>query len=307
MGGNRKRRSAEHSEGSDAGSNPAPSGGADIAAMRAMMVEVLRVEMAPFREEIQGIKTEVGSLSGRVSALEQRPASAPPVASVQLAPAAPSNQPAPAASSARAASVSPLAPSSVASVPTRLEFTNCHDYGRRMEEALDEAGALVFLRRIIASLPQHSQQCLLPERDQARRNSRALVFVPVLLVRPGLAPEARSSLLEAIRDQLSTGAHDRHGRRPRVRWELRPDQKPLSRLLGQAHRLTEQLATLHPTLARWKVQAAGKGVEFWLVRDASRPMLMGRIGEDGMLSNVASLDGVVTAAQIQTAWQNASS
>ena len=133
------------------------------------------------------------------------------------------------------------------------------------------------------------------------------MFVPLLQTRAGLTDESRSALLEGIRSLLASGAHDRHGRRPRVRWELRPEQKPLSRLLGQTHRLTEHLAKLHQSLTKWKVQPSGKGVEFWLMRENLRPLLMGKIRETGLLSNVASIDGVLTEAQIQEAWRGISS
>ena len=172
-----------------------------------------------------------------------------------------------------------------------------------MEEAFDEAGALAFLNQVTAALPPRLRQLLLPEREQARRNSRALVFVPVLHVKPGQTVEDRGSLLEALRTALSTGTFDRNGRRPRVCWELRHDHKPFNKLIGLTHRLTECLAKESPALAKWKVQPSGKSVEFWLLRDGTRPALLGKVGEGNSLSCVVGVDGIITAARITELWQ----
>ena len=245
MGGNRKRRSQERSEGSDP-ENPssppvAPSAGVDLQALRNLFreeigplresIEGARAEISGVKTEVSAIKADVGALSGRVSALEQshsssssapRGAAAPaPAFASPRSPASaadPARAPPPAAPPRQASPVQHRAPSLADSGsrdhPLRVEFTNCHAWERRMEEAFDEAGALAFLNQVTAALPPRLRQLLLPEREQARRNSRALVFVPVLHVKPGQTVEDRGSLLEALRTALSTGAFDRNGRRP---------------------------------------------------------------------------------------------
>ena len=288
--------------------------------------------MQEVRSEVAAVRADVSQLNSRVAALESRTENTV-VPAVATSPggrgADPWHAAAATASSARAAGSSggapapaPVAPrlgveagvppmpapvSVAAAAPVRIEFTNCHEYSRRMQEAFDEQEAHLFLRKIMAALSAELRQLLLPDAEQIRRNSRALVFVPVLHTQPNLDCAARDKLMNAMRGILATGNFDRHGRRPRVRWELRPDQRPLSKLLGMTHRLTEMLALSHPSLAKWKVQPAGKGVEFWLLRNNMRPFLVGKVNEGMSLSSVVGVDGVLTAQQVETAWSNISS
>lgn len=281
---------------------------------RSLMSEGLkeiRSEVSDVRTQVTAVRRDMGKLTSRVSALEQQRGVVPSVPSGSGG-ASSCASPVVGAPPAQAADLVAPPPPALAApasreLPVRLEFTNCHDFQNRMAEAFDEMGALAFLKSLTAALPLSLQQCLLPEREQARRNSRALVFVPVLLVKPGLNTDTRDALMEALRTSLSSGAFDRFGRRPRVRWELRQDQRPLNKLIGLTYRLTEGLAKEHPTLARWKVQPAGQSVEFWLLRDGARPVLMGKVGEGNVLSNVGNLDGVIAAARIMELWHSIAS
>ena len=169
---------------------------------------------------------------------------------------------------------------------------------------MDETSAGRFLQSLVDTLPESLRACLLPMSDQLRRNSRALVFVPVLHVRPGLSDAQRANLLEHFRAQLSTGAYDRNSRQPRARWELRADQRPLNRLLGLAHRLTERLSALDPALSRWKVQPAGVNVEVWLLRPSARPLLVAKLHENRTLLLVHCAGSVVTEDQIRNTWED---
>ena len=301
---------------------------ADNVSGMAVEIATVRSEVATVRSEVASAREDFGALASRVTVLESSP---PHIETPGLAPgrtdgsnargasgvgedpwaraagaayqaSAPHAARPPAANNMATNAASPVSPP-----PVRIEFTNCHDFGRRMQEAFDEPGAHAFLRALMEGLRPELRQALLPDTEQFRRNSRALIFVPVLHVRPNLAGETREAVMEALRAQLSSGAFDRHGRRPRARWELRPDQRPLNKLLGMTYRLTEALSALHPSLARWKVQPAGRGVEFWLLRDAQRPALMGKIDDAMILSNVGSVVDVLTASQIQEAWREVSS
>ena len=69
------------------------------------------------------------------------------------------------------------------------------------------------------------------------------------------------------------------------------------------HHLTERLAQIDPALASWKVQTTGRRVEFWLLRPSMRPQLVGKIDEANVLSNVATIDGLLAPAQIMQAWE----
>ena len=113
--------------------------------------------------------------------------------------------------------------------------------------------------------------------------------------------------MEALRRSLASGSFDRHGRRPRVRWEIRPDQRPMSRLSGVTHRLIEELSAADPSLAQWKVQSAGRAAEFWSLRTGARPVCVGKIDEAQVLSNVSGVEGILTVAQVQEAWRGIAS
>ena len=104
---------------------------------------------------------------------------------------------------------------------------------------------------------------LLSRDEQWRRNARALVFVPSLSLKHDVGVEGRRVFMDEVRRIVSGGVFDRHGRRPRPRWELRTEQRPLSRLLGMSWRLSERLTALVPTVAKWKVQASGMDTEMW--------------------------------------------
>ena len=193
-------------------------------------------------------------------------------------------------------------------VPSRIEIVNCHDYAKRFEQAYDEGECRAFIRAVTNSLPASAQQCLLPLREQERRNSRALVFMPFFRVKPGLSMEARQTLIEHIRSQLDSGAHDRHERRPRARWEPGPHQRPLSKLLALGHRLSERVHGSFPEYSTWKVQASGKSsVEVWLTRPLHRPILLARIDESLSLAYVVDEIGPLTADGIRDLWAQVNS
>ena len=192
-------------------------------------------------------------------------------------------------------------------MPTRLELVNCHDFDKRFEQALDAGECAIVLRSLVGTLPSHLQQCLLPLPEQERRNNRALVFVPQLHLRPGVTSATRAELIDSVRTSLSSGNYDRHGRRPRVRWEPGPHQKPLSRLMAQGHRLTEKVCAAHGELSSWKVQSAGKAVEVWHCPVGGRPTLFIRFDESLVLSFVAENLGPVTADHARGWWREVTS
>ena len=123
-------------------------------------------------------------------------------------------------------------------------------------------------------MPADLRASLLPLAEQRRRNARALVFVPCLHVRPGLADSTRQTLLTHVPDQLATGAYNHNGRQPRARWDPGEARRPLSRLLAFGHRLTERLAARASELCTWKVQPSGNGLEVWHTSAGQRPSLV---------------------------------
>ena len=266
------------------------------------------------QQDVESVKKEVSDLSDRVRVLEVGASpgasdidSAPAVGPALSVPASAGRGAGPAASrpvlggggqaSARAMSA-PAEPF----VPTRLEITNCHDFGRRMEEAMDSKECAGFLTKLVNALPAAVQSHFLPIREQVRRNSRALVFVPVLHVQPGLSAPVRQDIIDRLRLLFDSGMFDRMDRRPRVRWELRADQKPMSRLMGHAYRLTEHVQREAPDLkGPWKVQPAGKGVEVWLCESGLRPRLLCKISESHELSSDL-VNPPIPADKLQHLW-----
>ena len=262
--------------------------------------------------DVNGLSGRVNNLESRVSSLEARPPSVDQLAGASGGEGsgshAPSRDSAPRLGARPASASMPpgAAPSGDRVAPAftalRIEIVNCHEYARRFEQALDEVECTQFLRALVNALPENVQQCLLPFREQQRRNSRALVFVPCLHVKPNLTHDMRQDLIERLRAPLETGAHDRHGRRPRARWEPGPQQRPMSRLLAHGHRLTERIHEAHPELANWKVQSAGKSVEVWLCRPLTHPTLAARFDESHTLTFVAEELGPLTGDVVRELW-----
>ena len=308
MGGGtrRKRASEERSESSEHGSGPsAPSAGVDMAAMRALMTEViapLREDIGGMRAEMTGFRADLGALAGRVTVLEQQ-ASAPTGPAVPPAGGGPSVAPTPMAPRATPVWTGGPAPSAPPSFEAlRIELVNLQDFARRFDHAMDGSECATYLMRLWGTLPAHFVASMLPLAEQLRRNARALCFVPCLHVRPGLTRDVRQSLLEQIRSQIDTGTFDRHGRRPRARWEPSPAQKPLSRLLAYGHRLTERLVEKHPAFATWKVQPAGTAVEVWLMQASARPVLALRADASHTTTFIVDNLGPLTKDVIQGVW-----
>ena len=311
MGGGtrRKRASEERSESSEGGGAPsAPSAGVDLAAMRAMMTEViapLREDIGGMRAEMTGFRADLGALAGRVSVLEQQ-ASAPSEPAAPPADGRPSEVPAPSAprvppvGTRGPAPTAPSAPSGFEAL--RIELVNLQDFARRFDQAMDGPECATYLTRLWGTLPAHFVASMLPLAEQLRRNARALCFVPCLHVRPGLTRDLRQSLLEHIRSQMDTGTFDRHGRRPRARWEPSPAQRPLSRLLAYGHRLTERLVERHPAFTTWKVQPAGTAVEVWLMQASARPVLALRADASHTTTFVVGNLGPLRKDVIQGVW-----
>ena len=331
----RKRR-ADRSGGSDMSEDAPPrdsgaaaSGSRDAPLTEGRFAELMRGFLAPVNEEISGIRAELGGLRARVSVLEDAPPPRAPAPSVVPPPAAAARAaggrggapvhraPAPAAAAAPAAAephgppsghdsrgtLGPPAARRESRVPTRLEITNCHDYDRRFDEALDCASAATWIRTLVGALRPAVREHLLPLQDILRRNSRALVFIPTLYLRHGLEADQRIDLMSNVRDLLGSGAHDVRGRRPRARWEHNEESRKAARVMALTRRLCESLSTkMGAPLERFIVQSAGRGTEVWYPRDDGRPRRIIQISVD-LAITPSELDLIaLQPAELQEMW-----
>ena len=188
--------------------------------------------------------------------------------------------------------------------PSRIEFTNCHEWANRFEEALDARKAQEWLLKVRGELSETHRQLLCTVSVMERRNSRALVFVPCIPLAPGTTFQQRVNLLEAIRAKLDSGCLDLpSGRRPRARFDPRPEMKPMNRTMAMARRLSERInASLQGDAPlEWQVQLAGRKVELWAML-SDRPRLVATISESLSL-DVASPPSGVTAEALEDMWR----
>ena len=125
-----------------------------------------------------------------------------------------------------------------------------------------------WLASLAQGLNSQLQAMLKPMAEQAKRNDRALVFVPALLLNEGVNVADRSTLFNCIKDVLATGNYDIKGRTPRVRWERNAEERARGKISALAHRLRERITRERPQLeeARWRVQRGGGGAEAFYTR-----------------------------------------
>ena len=273
----------------------------------------VRSEVAAVGEEVRAVRSDVTGLTTRVTALENRAAAAAAPSAPSAAAAAPSapspdSRPAvnPRLASPRVVSEPPGSrldvPAASAFVPSKMEILNLQDYEKRLDQAMDARECGEYLSRLIAGLPAAMSALLLSVEEQKRRNDRALCFVPSLHVRPGLEQTDRQDLIEAVRALIGREEFHRNSRKPRVRWEVTPQQKPLNKLLAFGNRFSERLAALPPGCPRWKVQAAGSSIEVWALPAMARPTLVLRANASHVATFVADSFGGLGKEALTAEW-----
>ena len=191
-------------------------------------------------------------------------------------------------------------------VSARIEFVGMHDYERRMDEALDSAQAKTYLKKLYASLSPAVRDLLTPwetiEKDVS--NNRALVFVPVMMLRKECDVHDRERVLAALRDLLRTGAHDVNGRTPRVRGPVPEHLRVMNKLLARNHQLVRILCERFGLRqGHFKVQPAGQAAEVWGV--LGRPRKLWSVDCDNLLFGIAHSESIhegCTEALVRESW-----
>ena len=188
-------------------------------------------------------------------------------------------------------------------LPMRIEFLNLHAYARQMEDAMDVTECSQWLSRLMETMPEGMRGHLLPAQEQHKRNSRALVFVPSLHVRPDVSASDRlrliTRLITHVKDQLATGAFDHKAGTPRARWEQSEARKPVNRLLAHIHRLHERLTVKAPELTTWRVQPRGTSGELWSMN--GRPSLVLVVNPSYVVVQSACV-GSLSAEMVKEQW-----
>ena len=169
---------------------------------------------------------------------------------------------------------------------------------------MDAKETASFLTRVVASLDTAVSGYLMPLAESIRRNQRALVFVPALFVKPSISAESRARVLQCVSAALESGSFDRHGRRPRARWALNPDQRAKSKLLALSWRLTEHISCKHADLSKWTVQPGRNCAECWLCPEEGRPVFVVSVADDFTLHPAESLPSPLTTESLHTTWNS---
>ena len=181
----------------------------------------------------------------------------------------------------------------------RIEIVNLHAYARQMEDGMVANECSQWLTRLMETMPEGMRGHLLPAQEQHKRNSRALVFVPSLHVRPDVSSADRLRLITHVKDQLATGAFDHKAGAPRARWEQSEARKPVNRLLAHIHRLHERLTVKAPELTTWRVQPRGTSGELWSMN--GRPSLVLVVNPSYVVTQSASA-GSLSAEAVKEQW-----
>ena len=255
--------------------------------------------IAPLTREVQSLSVGVTKLTTDVESLQQRVTAIEAGSSRGLSPG-PSPNPAPTPQvPPRAKSAGPSGALQEKFVPLRIEILNLQEYARQMQDAMDEAQCELWITRLFDTMSEGMRDHLLPLQEQLRRNSRALVFMPSLHVRPDVSSADRLRLISHVKDQLSTGAFNHKAGTPRARWEPSAAQKPVNRLMAQVHRLHERLTGKVSSLATWRVQPRGTLVELWSMD--GRPSLVLVVNPSLSVLQSAQV-GTISADTVREEW-----
>ena len=152
----------------------------------------------------------------------------------------------------------------------------------------------------MGALLSTSVACLVPLETQIRRNSRAIVSVPALHFKSGCGADLKDSVVGQLRALFESGAYDRGDRKPWPQLQQRPEQRALGKRLAQGWRLLEKLQETHAEITKVKSEAQGRNVVLWWLPAAGRPVVVGRIDQDGALKPDPAFS--VNASRLEELW-----
>ena len=169
-----------------------------------------------------------------------------------------------------------------------------------MQEALTSDEAEVLIRRLVGALPSSSVSCLLPLETQVRRNNRVLVSVPALHFKSGVDLERKDAVVGQLRALFEDGSFDRGSRKPWPQLQQRPEQRALGKRIAQGWRLLEKPQANHSEMTKVRSEAQGRNVVLWWLPSAGRPVVVGRVDQEGALKSDPAF--FVDDARLQVLW-----